>query len=257
MSSRIRYGVLAGLLLAGCGQEAVQPSRTFVWDTAERPYKCAVGGSNVPAIGDQARIAQAIYPEPQEQAPVEEALLEIYGELMRDIQKTQPDAEYRRIVISIFDTAEDIKHDPRAWLCWLSVTPQPGEKFPEQPHEFVQWQWRDPAQRPTDRERQVEWEYLAELDDINASVQFPITDSEYIGMDAAERRRYLENRYSVDVEDLKHDTAQAHGMSVDELQALLDRIMQWKYQNESLPQAAAQAAGEPPSEANSSGVQGE
>src|SRR5690606_29206178 len=92
-----------------------------------------------------------------------------------------------------------------------------------------------PAARPTDHQRRIEWAYLQDLEAANLSVQFPLTDGELPGLDADERRKAYEERYSVAAEESRDRLAAEHDMTQAELQSLLDRILAWKYANEVSP----------------------
>lgn len=239
MRLRIFAGsVLIGCAASGCGDAAtpaapapsVPIAKPFLWETSETPYEIlGVTQSNVLRIGDQARTAQAVYPHPTDRAQIEAALTEIYAELKRSIEDAQRDATYRRINISIYDSHGDVDHDSRAWLCNLQVAPEAGTALPEWPAAEVQWQWRDPAAAPTEQERVVEWQYLKTMAEIDAGVDFGITDAELMGMNGAQRRDYWENRYKVESKELKSQMAAEHNLTVDELEQLLDRILAWKY----------------------------
>jgi hypothetical protein len=224
------------LLLAGCTQEAAPPPvsastppRTFVWNVEERPYEVlAVSVSDVPRLGDQARNAESVYPNPQSREEVEKALQEIYRELKSDIEQSQRDAEFRRISILIYDSKGDQRYDPDAFLCHLALAPEPGEPLPVWPGDAVTWQWRDPASRPEQASREIEWEYIDTLEDINRNVIFPVMKSPDVT--AREHRANLEQTYQAESEELKRQLAEKHGLSVGELEALLDRLLKWKYE---------------------------
>ena len=222
---------------AGCSQKppptpAKAATPTFVWDVEKRPYDVlGVSVSNVPRLGDQSRNAEAIYPEPETRSEVEDALREIYVELKEHIEKTQADADYRRINIQIYDSAGDERYDPDAWLCRLEVAPEPGEPLGDFPAEAVSWQWRDPAARPEAKTREIEWEYIDVLNDTNRNVLDPLV--RLPGMTAAEHRLALETDYKAESEELKRQLAEKHKLSVEELEELLDRVLKWKYEGAS------------------------
>lgn len=222
--------------LVGCGSQSPpatsKPAPAFVWSLKGRPYQVlGVSASNVPRLGDQSRNAEAVFPNPQKRAEVEEALREIYDELKKDIEKVQRDAEYRRISILIYDSEGDEKYDPDAYLCHLQVAPDPGDSLPEWPADAVDWQWRDPEARPDARTRKIEWEYIDVLNDINGSTEFPM--SRPADATAAEYRDSLESTYQPESEELKRQLAEKHKLSVEELEELLDRVLKWKYEGAS------------------------
>jgi hypothetical protein len=202
----------------------------------ERPYEIlGVTTTNVPRLGDQTRTSQAIISSPQSRELVEDALQEIYQELKEDIERTQADAEYRRITISIYDAHEDIKVDSRAWLCSLQVAPEGDSPLPEWESVKAHWQWRDPAAAPSDEERTIEWEYLGMLQEVDRNVQFGVSDVDLLGLDAAERRDVYERRYVAESQEIKRRVAESHSMTVEELEQLLDRILAWKFEGEERP----------------------
>jgi hypothetical protein len=55
-----------------------------------------------------------------------------------------------------------------------------------------------------------------------------------LGLDAAGRRDFYEQRYANESAEIKRRAAESHGMSVDELEQLLDRILAWKFKEEEL-----------------------
>lgn len=228
---------LSLVVLIGCDEQSrpapvASRSPAFAWSLGERPYQVlGVSSSNVPRLGDQARSAAAIYPDPQTRADVEEALQEIYGELKKDIEKVQRDGKYRRISIVIYDSEGDEKYDPDAFLCRLSLAPEPGVPLPERPDDAVIWQWRDPGARPDDRTRRIEWEYVETLEDINRSTLSPLMRSRAVP--AAEFRATMEKTYEAESEELKRQIAEKYDLSVEELEELLDRVLKWKYEGAS------------------------
>jgi hypothetical protein len=232
--------LLTCLALSGCAESsAPEPAPVamtlYVWDTDERPYEVlGVTTTNVRRLGDQTRTSQAIISHPQNRELVEDALQEMYEQLKQDIEQTQADAEYRRISISIYDAHEDITLDSRAWLCRLEVAPDGHTPLPEWESVEAQWQWRDPAAAPSDEERAIEWEYLGMLQEVDRSVQFPVSEVDLLGLDAAGRRDFYEQRYANESAEIKRRAAESHGMSVDELEQLLDRILAWKFKEEEL-----------------------
>lgn len=206
---------------------AIQP---FAWETSERPYEVlGVTIANVPRLGDQARTSQAVIPSPQERDQVETALREMYDELKGSIETAQRDAEFRRISITIYDSREDVECDPKGYLCRLYVDPDQGDPLPEFAAVDVEWQWRDPAGAPPQAEREIEWQYLRALKEVDASVDFGITDAEVLGMNAAERRAYWERRYDGESEAIKSQLAAEHGMTVEALEQVLTRVLEWKH----------------------------
>lgn len=232
MTKSVAPWALGCLLLSGCGQSpsVTIPAGKFVWERSERPYKVlGVTESSVPRIGDQTRSVLAVYSAPSRRDEVADALKEIYTALKEDIEKSQPDAAYRRINIKIYDSAGDAEHDPGAWLCFLQLAPEAGAKFSEWPSESVAWQWRDPESMPAARDRKIEWEYLGTLDEINRSVEFPVMETDFAGKSAAESRAFIEQRYVAESQELKRQLAVKHRMTVEELEQLLDRILNWKY----------------------------
>lgn len=232
MARSIIACALACVLFAGCSKSPeTKAGKSFVWERETRPYQIlGVTESNVPRIGDQTRVVQAVFPIPRNRDEVETALDEIYAELKEDIEQTQPDAEYRSIVITIYDARGDVEHDGSAWLCRLAIAPEAGEALPNRASEAVAWwQWRDPDSRPTERDRRIEWEYLEGLQQINRSVAFPVTEAELPGKTAGEKRRSMERRYEAESQELKRQLASKHKMSVEELELLLDQILEWKY----------------------------
>lgn len=227
---------LALLTVPGCGGTSSPPTAsprpTFVWDVQTRSYDViGVSASNVPRLGDQSRNAEAIYPDATSRKEIEEALQEIYRELKDDIERAQPDADYRRITIQIYDSAGDEEYDPDAYLCRLEVAPEPGAPLADFPADAVIWQWRDPEAKPDRQTRQIEWEYLDVLNEINRSVLDPLV--RLPGMTAAEHRAALEAAYKAESEELKRQIADKYDLSVEELEELLDRVLRWKYEGAS------------------------
>lgn len=224
----------AATIPAPAAPVAIQP---FVWETSERPYEVlGVTIANVPRLGDQARTSQAIFPSPQQRDQVESALHEMYDELKGSIERVQRDAEFRRISVTIYDSREDVECDPKGYLCRLYVDPDQGDPLPEFAKVEVEWQWRDPAGAPPQTEREIEWQYLRALKEVDASVDFGITDAEVQGMNAAERRAYWERRYDGESEAIKSQLAAEHGMTVEELEQMLTRVLEWKYSAADQPQ---------------------
>ena len=81
----------------------------------------------------------------------------------------------------------------------------------------------------TDEERAIEWGYLKALAEVDAGVDFGITDAELLGKNAAERRDYWEHRYRAESKLIKSELAAEHKLTEEELELLLDRVLAWKY----------------------------
>lgn len=247
---------LSSLFCGGCAEESgTRPAltdRRFVWTTESRPYKVvALGGSNVPAIGDQARTVQAIYFEADDQNDVASALDEVYSELKADIEAAQPDAKYRRINVSFYDMEGDMEHDPGAWLCTLTIAPQEGEAFPPDAAELAQWRWRDPTARPTQQQRQIDWDYVQALELADRSVESSV-NSQLQGLDASERRAIYERTYAEESAAARDQLATENDMTLDELQSVLDRVLAWKYAGETVENVAVDES--PPESGNVEGL---
>lgn len=235
-SDRFRWiAVLTIGLLTGCNsQKSGGPDdHRFVWDREQRPYEVvAIGGSNVPRLGDQTRTVQAVYHDPEAPESVTRAVEEIYAELKQDVEEVQPDAKYRHVTVTIYEVEGDVKHDSAAWLASLIVSPEDGEPLPDDVSEKIRLQWRDPPGKPTDEEREIEWQYLDAIQQANNSVEVPISDAATLGMTAAQRRAHMEKAYPEKLAEARKQIADSHRLTRDELDSLLNRILDWKYAGE-------------------------
>jgi hypothetical protein len=218
-------------LAAGCGDGAAGAKATpSAWEQAKHPYTIVgITRANVPRVSEQKRVTQLVVPAPQSQEQVVSAVREAYEALVREIREVQPDAEYRSIGITVYDSNEDLKLDSKAWLGQLRLSPAKGEAFPESIDSLITLQWRDPSSAPTPEERRIEWEYLKELAAVDAAGAFGITDADLKGLNGIQRRQFFEDRYRDDAPAIKEDLAAKLKRDPRKIQAALDRVLHWKF----------------------------
>jgi len=229
-SARLILLLLSFATGCGNGNSVGSTGAPSAWQQAKHPYTIVgVTRANVPRVSEQKRVTQLIIPAPQSQEQVLSAVREAYEALTREIREAQPDAEYRSVGITVFDSNEDLKLDSKAWLCQFRLSPEKGESFPESIDSLVTWQWRDYSQAPTPDERQIEWDFLKELAAVDADAAFGITDAEVIGLNGVQRRKFYEDRYRDDVAPIKEDLAAKLKLDVLKIQAALDRVLHWKF----------------------------
>jgi hypothetical protein len=238
--------VLGVLLLftAGCGNadSAGATSTPSAWEKAQHPYTIVgVTRANVPRVREQKRLTQLIVPAPKSQAEILSAVQEAYDALTSEIRVAQADAEYRSVAITVFDSREDLELDPKGWLCRLVLSPAGGEKFPSKVDDVLAWQWRDPGQAPSKEDRQLEWNYLKELREVDRAAAFGVTDAELVALDGVQRREFYEKRYPDDASAIKEDLAAEAKLDVPRVQAILDRVLHWKFPDPPAEQTSVKA----------------
>jgi hypothetical protein len=219
-------------LSAGCGSaNSAGSTGPSAWEQANHPYTIVgVTRANVPRVSEQKRVAQLIVSAPASQAQVLSAVRETYDALIHEIREAQPDAEYRSVGITVYDSNEDLRLDRKGWLCQIRLSPEKGESFPESIENLVTWQWRDPGQAPTAEDRQIEWDFLKELAEVDAAAAVAgVTDAELSGLNGIDRRAFYEDRYHDDVVAIKEDLAANAKVDISEVQAALDRVLHWKF----------------------------
>ncbi|WP_437227504.1 hypothetical protein SH661x_000385 [Planctomicrobium sp. SH661] len=143
-----------------------------------------------------------------------------------EMRQTEPDAGFRRVGIQVFDSKETALPFGGTYLAHLLVGP--NDEATEFDPSKIEWNWRDPATRPSESERQLMHEYRMSVRAAAVEADRPFVNDAGVPVIPRSEWTTVERRQKELKQQFLVSLARSHQIPLEGLCSRLARVALWE-----------------------------
>lgn len=224
------------IAIVGCGKSTIAPKNT---NKAERSAKTpanskpgqytivATEETNESLRGVQLRSSSVVIQNPRSKDDVLRVGAEIYKKLEGEINKIQPEAKLKRIIILIYDSKLDADDRDGHHICFIESSIG-GSVIPEWSKAEIKWNWRLPEYCPTEKQRAIFSDYWRGRKEARKIAEAPFRDAKGFYRAKQEDEPRIVAREKAEIQKLLTKLETQHHVQRDDLERNIAYVSLWR-----------------------------